>query len=85
MSLSNKSYICLESDKHVHVDFSGTVKHGFRGRCLFLGHILYVLFFSFSSFFRLHNDSVWHCTLSCKLPAVSIKLVSETQSSKNVR
>lgn len=85
VSVGSKSYICLESDKHFHVDFYSTVKYGFGGRCLFLGNISCALFFSFFFFFQLHNDSVWHNTLICKLPAVLIGLASETQSSKNIR
>lgn len=79
----------MESDKHFHVDFNSTVKHGFGGRCLFLGIFCVCSFFFFPflffSFFQLHNDSVWHNTLICKLPAVLIRLASETQSSKNIR
>lgn len=83
VSFGSKPYLYLESEKHFHIDFNSTVKYGFGGVCS-LG-IFCVCSFSFFFFFRLHNDPVWHKALICKLPAVLIRLASETQSSKNIR
>lgn len=51
VSVGRKSYICLESDKHVHVDFNSTVNMDLEASVCSLAIFFVCSFFLFSFFF----------------------------------
>lgn len=51
ISVSRKFYICLESDKHFHVDFNSTVNMDLEASVCSLGLFCVISFFFFLLFF----------------------------------